>query len=71
MHGWTDATASQLLATILTDADDNSTRQAVDPGIVLDQFVFDELLLPLPVELVSFPDHIFYACQKNGLGTGL
>ena len=31
-HGWT---ASRQLATILTDADDNLTRQAVDPGIAL------------------------------------
>ena len=34
-HGWTGATASQQLATILTDADDNFTPQAVDPGIAL------------------------------------
>ena len=30
-HGWTDTTASWQLATILTDANDNFTRQAVDP----------------------------------------
>ena len=32
MHSWT---ASHQLATILTDADDNFTRQVVDPGIAL------------------------------------
>ena len=31
-HDWTDATASRQLATTLTDADDNFTRKAVDPG---------------------------------------
>ena len=35
MHSWIDATASWQPATILTDADDNFTRQAVDPGIAL------------------------------------
>ena len=30
-----DATASRQLATTLTDADDNFTLQAVDPGIAL------------------------------------
>ena len=34
-HGWTVATASRQLATTLTDADDNFTEQAVDPGIAL------------------------------------
>ena len=32
MHGWTDATALQQLA---TNANDNVTHQEVDPGIVL------------------------------------
>ena len=35
MHGWTHATASQQLATTMMDADNNFTRQVVDPRIVL------------------------------------
>ena len=34
-HGRTDATASQQLATTLTDTDDNFTCQVVDPRIAL------------------------------------
>ena len=37
IHGWT---ASHQLATILKDADDNFTRQVVDPEIVLGQAQF-------------------------------
>ena len=48
-HGWTDATASRWLATILTDANDNFTCQAVDPGIVLGPVC--KSLPPLPAEL--------------------
>ena len=35
MHSWADTTASQQLTTILIDADDNFTSQAVDPGLAL------------------------------------
>ena len=34
-HGWTDARASQQLATTLKDADDNFAFQAVDPKLAL------------------------------------
>ena len=34
-HGWTHATASRQLATTLTDANNNFTRQAVDPELAL------------------------------------
>ena len=34
-HSWTDATVSQQLATILTDAYDNVPRQTVEPELVV------------------------------------
>ena len=64
MHGWT---GSQQLATILTDADDSFTHQAVDPGCQ-DKFVFGESSPPLPVELGCWAfycqlESLFHGCQ--------
>ena len=63
-HGWT---ASHQLATILTDADDNFTRQVVDPGIVLGRVcIFNKLLPPLP----AVPGCWTFYCQLELLFHG-
>ena len=64
-HGWTDATASRLLATTLMDSNDNFTHQAVDPGIVLGPVCILQVMPP-PCQLNCEAAWALY-CQLESL----